>query len=52
MLPANDNAPPAPRPVPMVPIIGVIVEDGRVLFHDAPAPLFPALLFPNDPREP
>jgi len=38
---ANDNTPP-PR---LVPIIGVIVGDGRVILrseHD---------LFPNDPRE-
>jgi len=47
-LPANDN--PAPAPVRLVPIVGVIVDDGRVILR-APPPRLPADLFPADPRE-
>jgi hypothetical protein len=49
---ANDNRPPAPEASRILPILGRVAADGRIVPRPAPAPVADAPTWsPNDPRE-
>jgi hypothetical protein len=52
MVPDNDNSPPAPETSRVLPILGRVAADGRVVLRPPPMPSPDAQAgAPNDPRE-